>query len=478
MDMDKCVRCGNCSLACHQVHGQSRLVRHGIHIVRSQPKSKSPQHILAPEVCLHCHEAECLSGCPTGAIKRSSNGRIDIEPTACIGCGDCAIQCPYNAISLVPKKPPALGKLEELKRWISPAPQTQLPEITDTRDLLAVKCDLCKDAPLNLGKRKRPAYSCEENCPTGALLRVDPKEYFSEANKAIGIRFLDKTHAFGRDIHREDPLATRFHIAGVVLTIAITAAMLTGAAWYKLDGHLNGTWLTMRWITGLLGLASIVIALAYPGRRHIYRHRAGPLRYWMLVHVYIGIIAGAVLLIHGGRDTRGLLTSLLMITFDLTIVTGLFGIGCYYFVPRLMTKIEEEPLLIEDLQARRAELREKLKQIKTDEQELDRLVKKKMRKRFFSFRYLLRQYYKHEKLKVMLEKALNEFRKDCNALDPRLRNSFKEAVETTATLRRVDSLIYLHQLLKLWLVPHVVVASLMVALMLVHIIQVLLFTVR
>src|SRR6266481_4476049 len=34
MDMDLCVRCGNCSLACHKVHGQSRLVRRGIQIKR------------------------------------------------------------------------------------------------------------------------------------------------------------------------------------------------------------------------------------------------------------------------------------------------------------------------------------------------------------------------------------------------------------------------------------------------------------
>lgn len=477
MDMDKCVRCGNCSLACHRVHGQSRLVRHGIHIERPKPKGRS-QHLLAPSVCLHCHDAECLTGCPTGAIKRLSNMRIDIELATCIGCGDCATQCPYDAISLVPKKPPAPGIVSTLKRWISPAPKAQFPEIKDTRDLLAVKCNLCQDTPLNPEKEKRPAYSCEENCPTGALIRVDPQEYFSEAKNAIGIRFLDKTHAFGRNIHHQDPLAKRFHIVGVVLTIAITAAMLAAVAWYKLDGHLNGTWLTMRWVTGLLGLASIVIALTYSGRRQIYRHRAGALRYWMLVHVYIGVIAGIVLLIHGGRDTRGLLTSLLMISFDLTIVTGLFGIACYYMVPRLMTRIEEEPLLIEDLQARRAELREKLKSIKTDDKQLEQLVKKKMRKHFFSFRYLLREYLGHEKLKDRLEKAHQEFQEDCSMLDLPLRNSLKEAVETTATLRRVDSLIYLHQLLKVWLAPHVIVASFMVALMMVHIVQVLLFTVR
>ncbi len=479
MDMDKCVRCGNCSLACHRVHGQSRLVRHGIHIERPKPESKHSQHVLAPSVCLHCHDAECLTGCPTGAIERISKGQIDIEPDACIGCGDCATQCPYNAISLVPKKQSKLGIRSALKSWISLTPQAHFPDTKDTRDLLAVKCDLCKDARLNSNKAKRPAYSCQENCPTGALLRIDPKEYFSEANEAIGIRFLDKTHAFGRNIHHEDPLAKRFHVVGAVLAILITAAMLWAAAWYKLDGHFNGTWVTMRWITGVIGLASMAVALTYSGRKQVYRRRAGPLRYWMIVHIYMGVIAGSALLIHGGRDTRGLLTSLLMIAFDLTIVTGLFGIGCYYLVPRLMTRIEEEPLLIEDLRRRGDELREELKFIDTGAPNLHRLVKEKMRKRFLSFRYLVRQFYKHEKLEDLIADAFREFKEDCDELkSPDLRKSLKKAVETTVTLRRVDSLIYLHQVLRFWLAPHVVFASLMMALMVVHIIQVFHFTVR
>jgi hypothetical protein len=78
----------------------------------------------------------------------------------------------------------------------------------------------------------------------------------------------------------------------------------------------------------------------------------------------------------------------------------------------------------------------------------------------------------------MLAEAREEFRADAERLDdPKVRSSLMEAVEVTATLRRVDSLIYLHQLLKLWLGPHVVSTSVMLALMLVHIIQVVLFSV-
>ena len=79
----------------------------------------------------------------------------------------------------------------------------------------------------------------------------------------------------------------------------------------------------------------------------------------------------------------------------------------------------------------------------------------------------------------MLAEAREEFQDDAQAFeDQKTRRSLMEAVETTATLRRVDSLIYLHQLLKLWLAPHVVSVSIMLSLMLVHIIQVTLLTVR
>ncbi|HKA20531.1 MAG TPA: cyclic nucleotide-binding domain-containing protein, partial [Blastocatellia bacterium] len=104
MDMDLCVRCGNCSLACHKIHGQSRLMRRGVHVTRLEaPRASAVQSALSPEVCMHCADPECLTGCPTGAIGRFAQGQVDIDPKTCIGCGDCATQCPYNAISMVPR---------------------------------------------------------------------------------------------------------------------------------------------------------------------------------------------------------------------------------------------------------------------------------------------------------------------------------------------------------------------------------------
>src|ERR1044071_5680202 len=106
MDMDKCVRCGNCSMACQQVHGQSRLLRRGIHIERVKNHGGvSSEQILVPSVCMHCQDPECLTGCPTGAVGRFESGKITIAPSPCTGCGDCSTQCPYTAITMFPRNP-------------------------------------------------------------------------------------------------------------------------------------------------------------------------------------------------------------------------------------------------------------------------------------------------------------------------------------------------------------------------------------
>ncbi len=483
MDMDKCVRCGNCSLACHQVHGQSRLLRRGIHIERPHKIGSSAiQHVLVPSVCMHCQDPECLTGCPTGAIGRFASGHIDINPQTCIGCSDCATQCPYNAITMIERKPdlPAsLSSIKRLKDWLSLAPESLPSPVLTTENLLAAKCNLCEGTPLNPPGAREPAYSCQENCPTGALVRVNPREYFSEVNERLGLVYRDQTHAIGRNIHKRDTLARIFHALGIAVTLAVTTLFAFALLRYGIDERLRDSWLTIRWLTGLVGLFGVAAVMTYPARKQIYRRRAGPLRYWLQAHIYIGVIAGVTLLLHGGRTTGGLVTSALMVSFDAVILTGLFGLACYYICPRIMTSIEGEPLLIEDLRARRAELLDTLAEINARSGESLRVfLKKKIRRRFFSISYLLRQYMRREKLSRLLASAREEFEDETKRLDGFSRQSLLEAIEATVTLRRIDSLIYLHQLLKLWLAPHVVSTSLMLALMLVHIVQVIFFAVR
>jgi Fe-S-cluster-containing dehydrogenase component/CRP-like cAMP-binding protein len=485
MDMDLCVRCGNCSLACHKVHGQSRLLRRGISIGRPVKLGlEKTQHVLSPQVCMHCKDPECLTGCPTGAIFRDPMGHVDIDPGTCIGCFDCATQCPYDAITMVPRDdtggPVVFNLFGTLKQALSLNPPLPPPPPPAADDVIAIKCNLCEDTPLNPEGARRPAYSCEENCPTGALVRVNPLTYFDEIKNTQGIIFRDQTHAIGRNIHKSDPIAKLWHTGGIVLTLLLGGFMIFEVLERGFDGRLGGTWLTMRWLTGLVGLVGVAVVMTYPLRKQVYRRRAGALRYWMLAHIYIGVAAGVVLLVHSGKQTGGLLTTSLYVTFDFVIATGLLAVASYIIAPRIMTSIEGEPLLLEDLVNRQAELRAEFDSIVSkSEGWLRDEIEEKVRKRFFGVGFLLRQLIKREQLRTLLADARKEFKDTITrtATDDE-RTLLQDAVETAVTLRRVDALIFLHRLVKLWIAPHVLATSLMLALMIVHIIQVVFFSQR
>jgi len=486
MDMAKCIRCGNCSLACHKVHGHSRLTRRGIHIERPFAPNKEPvQSVLVPTVCMHCQDPECLTGCPTGAIARFPNGEIDINPQTCIGCGDCATQCPYNAISMIARP----GKKNGTETGFFPTflsafslREAKLPAtVEQTENLLAVKCNLCHETGLNPKGAKTEAYSCEENCPTGALVRVNPHEYFDEINRTIGLIKRSETHAIGVNIHKFDLWATIWHVLGIVSILLFGGLTIWATRAFAQDLPLSaGSWVTMRWLTGLTGLAGIVWVMIYPLRKQIYRRRAGALRYWMLSHIYLGVLAGLLLLVHGGTSSGGLLTTTLMISFDLVIASGIFGAACYIIVPRLMTQIEREPLLLEDLELRREELRAELVRAadQTGNEQLKNLIQRKVRRRFLGLSYLLRQYLKKEDLGSMLANAREEFRNAAADMTRTDDARLMKAVEDAATLRRVDALCYLHRLLKSWIPPHVLFTALMLVLMAIHVVQVVYFNVR
>src|SRR5262249_13129952 len=427
--------------------------------------------------------SECLIGCPQGAIGRVEAGQIDIEPRTCIGCGDCASQCPYNAISLIARKTAASAVQNGFKQRLSNFLRLSLdalpPAVDATEDLVAVKCNLCSDrVGINPPGAKTQAYSCEENCPTGALARINPRHYFSEIEAIDGPLVLGSRQAAGRNIHRSDPGKRVSHLLGVMLTVILTALAIAGLREYGLGGRLV-SFLNLRWITGLAGLAGIAVVMTYPVRRQVYKRRAGPLRYWLLSHTYAGVIAGVMILLHGGSNIGGPLTAALMISFDLVILTGLLGILLYVVVPRLLTKIEASPLLIDDLVRRQDELKKDLASVLASASPaLRKVVEGRVVPRFLSFGFLIRQFVKREPLGLMISRATGEFKSALSQLDEPDRAKLERAVESAATLRRVDALVYLHRSLKLWLPPHVVTTSVMLALMLVHIVQVTYYAAR
>jgi Fe-S-cluster-containing hydrogenase component 2 len=142
LDLNKCTRCDECVKACIATHsdGVTRLVRDGLRF----------ENFLVATSCRACMDPLCMTRCPVGSIRRKDTLDIVIEDW-CIGCGNCATDCPYGNINVVEIM--TGGK----KQKAEPRPK-------------AVVCDLCAEFP---------EPNCVRACPHDAAIRVEPKSFFA-----------------------------------------------------------------------------------------------------------------------------------------------------------------------------------------------------------------------------------------------------------------------------------------------------------
>ncbi len=151
IDLDVCTRCDDCMRGCASTHGgRPRFIREGDRF----------DNFLIARSCYHCDDPVCLIGCPTGAIQRTNVGEvIAVDDNLCIGCSNCAENCPYDAIVM-----------HDLERtW----PQDALPDyLRGEPQFVASKCDLCYTS--NSG----PA--CVNSCPHSCAFRVSSIDEFQQ----------------------------------------------------------------------------------------------------------------------------------------------------------------------------------------------------------------------------------------------------------------------------------------------------------
>jgi len=131
LNLDRCIGCSSCRIACARTHQQDMNLTQAV----AEDIARFPAH------CRHCERPACVEACPKEAMVQCEDGIVRRFPFRCIGCGSCAIACPFGAID------PAI------LRNVVP------------------KCDLCY---LRLEEGKEPA--CVTTCVSGALTFEVPED--------------------------------------------------------------------------------------------------------------------------------------------------------------------------------------------------------------------------------------------------------------------------------------------------------------
>jgi Fe-S-cluster-containing dehydrogenase component len=171
IDVDRCIGCYNCMLACRDEHagndypgvalGQPQSGQKWID-VREQERGTYPKVKVTytPVTCMHCEEASCISASTGGAVYRRADGIVLIDPEKAVGQREIVAACPHRVIS-----------------W-------------NEQKNIAQKCTMCAHL-LDGGKRKP---RCVEACPTGAIVFGDLDDAAGELAKLHAARAVEELH--------------------------------------------------------------------------------------------------------------------------------------------------------------------------------------------------------------------------------------------------------------------------------------------
>lgn len=89
--------------------------------------------------------------------------------------------------------------------------------------------------------------------------------------------------------------------------------------------------------------------LAYFGiRKRAYRSRFGTLEQWLQSHIYLGVLALVILLLHTGGRFHDKVAVATLLLVAIVVVSGILGAVLYVTVPRLLTEVESN-LTVEEI---------------------------------------------------------------------------------------------------------------------------------
>jgi hypothetical protein len=111
------------------------------------------------------------------------------------------------------------------------------------------------------------------------------------------------------------------------------------------------------------------VVAAYSWRHKRRRQKRAMTRVWMEVHLAFGVVAGVSAVLHSGPKLGAPIHGAFLIAWLLLILTGVLGKLLSVMVPRRLTRIEDEALLVEDVVERQKAMRLEIEQLLQDADE-------------------------------------------------------------------------------------------------------------
>jgi Fe-S-cluster-containing dehydrogenase component len=107
IDLQRCVGCGACALACKaenntRTRGNGQSFNWADFVMKTEGTFPDVTQFVMPVLCNHCADAPCVAACPVSpkAMYKTPEGITMHDSALCIGCRMCQRACPYSALEL------------------------------------------------------------------------------------------------------------------------------------------------------------------------------------------------------------------------------------------------------------------------------------------------------------------------------------------------------------------------------------------
>lgn len=192
-DLNRCVGCQTCTAACKHTNATPPNVQWRKVLDIEWGEYPNVNRLFMPVGCQHCSDPPCMHVCPSTATGQRDDGIVTIDYDICIGCGYCAVACPYQARYKEDKPHFAYGDEPN---------KTEQVRFDPGRVGVAQKCTFCADRVdagveqgLTPGVDPEASPACVNSCIANALHFGDIEDENSNVSELLAENVWFQMHA-------------------------------------------------------------------------------------------------------------------------------------------------------------------------------------------------------------------------------------------------------------------------------------------